>query len=84
MSKEKNKSIAFTIILSVIALSLIGLLVINEMKEKGTITTSEAKQIMKDFDKKFNSKEKTVIYYASTTCGWCSLQTPILETISED
>ena len=39
---------------------------------------------MKKFDEYFNSKERKIIYYASTTCGWCSLQTPILEVIAND
>ena len=39
---------------------------------------------MNNFDKYYNSKKKKVIYYASTECGWCALQTPILETIAED
>lgn len=40
--------------------------------------------IVKEFNKRFNSKDMTVIYYASTECGWCKLQTPILETIAKD
>lgn len=84
MSKEKKKAIIMTCILCLIALILIGLLVIGKLKENGTISNSEAKQIMEKFNKYYNSKKKTVIYYASTTCGWCSLQTPILETISQD
>lgn len=84
MSKEKKKTVILTCILVVIAAVLIGFLVVNKLKENGTLSDKEAKQIVKDFEKYFNSKEKTVIYYASTECGWCSLQTPILETIAED
>ena len=84
MSNEKKKTIIFTVILAIIAISLISILVVQKLKENGNITNNEVNQIMKDFDKYYNSKEKTVIYYASTTCGWCSLQTPILETIAED
>lgn len=50
----------------------------NKVDEK------EAEEIMKKFDEYFNSKERKIIYYASTTCGWCSLQTPILEVIAND
>ena len=39
---------------------------------------------MEDFNEEFNSKERTVIYYASSSCGYCELQKPILETIAED
>ena len=84
MLTEKKKTIIFTGILIVIALVLIGFLVIDRLKQEGTITNSEVKEIMKNFNKYYNSKKRTVIYYASTTCGWCSLQTPILETIAED
>lgn len=84
MSKEKKKTIIFTVILIVIAVLLISVLAVQKLKENGSVANSEVKQIMKDFDKYYNSDERTVIYYASTTCGWCSLQTPILETIAED
>lgn len=89
MTNEKRNTMVLTsiigvVVLTVLALVLIGFLVYGKLKENGTITTSEAKEIMKNFDKYYNSKERTVIYYASTTCGWCSLQTPILETIAAD
>lgn len=84
MSKEKKKTIIFTGVLVLIALILIGFLVVDRLKQTGTITNSEVKEIMSNFNKYYNSKERTVIYYASTECGWCSLQTPILETIAED
>ena len=84
MSNEKKKSIIFVSILSLLALVLTGLLIVDKLTERGVITSSDSQKIVKKFDKYYNSKEKTVIYYASTTCGWCSLQTPILETIAED
>ena len=84
MTKEKKKTLIFTCILAVMALVLIGFLVVEKLKENGTISSGEAKQIMTDFNKYYNSKDKVVIYYASTSCAWCSLQTPILETIAED
>lgn len=84
MSKEKKKTIILTVVLAIIALALIAVLVVNQLEQNGDITSSEVKEIMKDFNKYYNSKETTVIYYASSTCGWCELETPILETISED
>lgn len=39
--------------------------------------------IMRKFDKYYNSKEKTIIYYARTGCGYCSLQSPILERLAD-
>lgn len=84
MSKEKKKTIILTVVLSVICLVLIGFLIVSSLKENGTIVDNEVNELMKEFDKKFNSKDRTVIYYASSGCGYCELQTPILETIAED
>ncbi len=84
MSKEKKVTIILTVVLIVIALALIGFLVVDTLKENGTITNSEQDEIMDEFYKYYNSDEKIVIYYASTQCSWCSLLTPILETISND
>lgn len=84
MSKEKKKTIILTVVLSVICLALIGFLVVDELKEKGIITSEETNEAMKEFNKQFNSKERKVIFFASSSCGYCELQKPILETISED
>lgn len=84
MTKEKTKSIIFAGILAVLAVALIAIFAVQEFKKSGTIVDKEVKEMMKDFDKYYNSKERTVIYYASSECGYCKLQTPILETIAED
>lgn len=84
MTKEKKKTIVLTVILSLIAAVLIFVLVKDKLRENGTISSSEEKEIVETFNKNFNSSEKNVIYYASTECSWCKLQTPILETISAD
>ena len=84
MSKEKKKTIILTVVLSVICLALIGFLVVDALKEKGIITSEETNEVMKEFNKVFNSKERKVIFFASSTCGYCELQKPILETIAED
>lgn len=84
MSKEKKKTIIFTVILSLLVLVLAIVFIIDNLKQNGTIETSESKEIMENFDKYYNSKERTVIYYASSNCSYCTLQTPILETIAED
>ena len=84
MTKEKKKTIIFTGGILILAIVLVGLLVVGKLKENGTITSSESEKIMSKFNEYYNSKEKKVIYYASTTCGWCKLQTPILETIADD
>ena len=84
MSKEKKKTIILTVVLSVICLALIGFLVVDTLKENGVITSEETNEVMKEFNKQFNSKERKVIFFASSACGYCELQKPILETIAED
>ncbi|MDO4963222.1 MAG: thioredoxin family protein [bacterium] len=81
---EKKKSIIFAAILVIAVLSIIGVFAVKDLKQNGLVTNSEVKKIMKDFNKYFNKKDRTVIYYASTNCGYCELQTPILETIAKD
>ena len=84
MSKEKKKTIILTVVLSVICLVLIGFLVVDALKQNGTIVSEETSELMQEFNEEFNSKERTVIFYASSSCGYCELQKPVLETIAED
>lgn len=84
MSKEKKKTIILTVILSVICLALIAIFTVDTLRQKGTIVDEETKELMEEFYESFNSKEREVIYYASSECGYCELQKPILETIAED
>lgn len=99
MSKEKKQTIILTIILIIVAAALIVAFILTNPKIKNEnyssnggsggstntkIDEKEAEEIMKKFNEYYNKKERVVIYYASTTCGWCSLQTPILEVIAKD
>ena len=84
MSKEKKKSIILVVVLSFVCLGLIAFLLVDTLKQKGTIVDGDTKELMEDFNEYFNSKDRTVIYYASSECGYCEMQTPILELISED
>ena len=84
MSKEKKKSIILVVVLSFVCLGLIAFLLVDTLKQKGTIVDGDTKELMEDFNEYFNSKDRTVIYYASSGCGYCEMQTPILESISED
>ena len=43
----------------------------------------EGSRIVKKFDEYFARKENTIIYFASTTCSACSMQTPVLEDIAK-
>lgn len=84
MSKEKKKSIILTIILIVIAIILLVAFVVSSLRSSGKIGSSDSGKVISEFEKKFNSKERIVIYYASPSCSFCKLQTPILETIASD
>ena len=84
MEKQKKKMIIFTVILSVIAVTLIGVFAFIELRENNVIGSLESKEMMTEFNKAYNKKEKTVIFYSSSTCGYCELQKPIFETIIED
>lgn len=84
MSKEKMKTIILTIILIIIAAALIVALIVTRPKEEIKVDETESNEIMNKFNEYFYSSKRTVIYYASTGCSWCSLQSPILETIASD
>lgn len=84
MSNEKKKTIILTVVLSVICLVLIGFMVYDALKENGAILPEEVREVMEDFNEDFNSKERNIIFYASSECGYCELQKPILETIEDD
>lgn len=84
MTKEKKKTIILTIGLAVVALLAIIALVFIELRQSGIIGSSESSTIMKEFNKKYNANERTVIYYSSSACAYCELQTPILELVADD
>lgn len=84
MSKEKKKTIILTSIIAIVALALLVVFVVMELKNSGKIGSKDSNEIMEKFDEYFNSEDRTIIYYASTSCSYCTLQTPILETIAED
>ena len=84
MTKERKKSIIITILLGVICVALIGAFIFIELKQDGAIVDEETNELLKEFNEKFNSNKRTVIYYASSSCGYCELQKPILETIAGD
>lgn len=84
MSKEKKKTIIFTVVLAILCLVLVGIFITEKLKENGTIVGEETSKLMNQFNENYNSEKRTVIYYASEGCGYCELQTPILETIAED
>lgn len=78
---EKNKSKYLLYLGSFLVVLLAGLYVVFALNSKGIIGNSKNE---KEFYKHFNSKERTIIYYASPTCSYCKLETPILKTLSKD
>lgn len=84
MTKDKKKAIIFTIGLGVTALVLILCLVFMELRQNGIIGSAESNQIIKEFNKYYNSKEREIILFVSSECPYCDLQKPIIETIAED
>lgn len=84
MIKERKNSIILIIILIIICLVLIGMFLMSTLKQSGVILDKETKKVMSQFDKYYNSKDRTMIYYASSGCNYCEMQDPILETIVED
>jgi len=77
------------IILLAILLIIVGICIFYQVDNKKddkdtTVSTEESNEIMDDFYKYFNSKKTKIIYYASSTCGYCSLETPIMEQIAKD
>ena len=70
MTNEKKKTIVFTVLLAVLALVLMTVFIVMELRKGGIIGSSESGQIMKEFKKTFNDNERSVIYYSSSTCGY--------------
>lgn len=84
MEKTRKKSMIFSIALASVMILTIVAFAYIQLRESGKLGSIESNNIMKEFNSYFNSKERTVIYYASPKCSVCTLQTPILETISKD
>ena len=77
---KDKKTLIITILSGIMAVLLIVLFIFTIINQSNNGST----KIMADFNKAFNSKERNIIYYASSQCSYCELETPILETISED
>lgn len=84
MSKQKRNTIIFTIILAVLAATLLTIFIVDELKRSGNLETSEMSKIMEKFDEYYNSNDRKIIYYASSSCAYCELQKPILEEIDDE
>ena len=56
----------------------------NTQTTNSKSTIGNESKIIKEFYKYFNSSKEKIIYYASSTCSYCKMQTPILEQIATD
>lgn len=74
MDNKENKKL-YIIIGIIVALLL--LLLISSMNSKKGLSYVEK------VDEAFNSSEKTILYLARPTCGYCSLMTPIMDSLSK-
>ena len=80
----KNKQKIVTISLAIVAAILALVLLFIRLREKGVIGSLDSNKVVKEFNEIYEKDERSVIYYASPTCGYCALLSPILDTISED
>ena len=78
----KSKKIVIGLIIIIIL--MLAVLAYIKLRENGTIGSIDSNKVVKEFNKIYEKDEKSVIYYASPTCGYCALLSPILDTISED
>ena len=81
MSKEKKKTILLTIGLALVAIVLIGVFIFVEFNK---LSPKESRELMKGFNNVYNSNNREIVYYSSSTCHYCELQSPILELIADD
>jgi len=68
-------------VVAVIAL-IVGMVVTKD--KKVTTKSKDSEEMLDSFYKYMGSDDETIIYYGSSTCSYCSLQTPIMKQIKED
>ena len=84
--EKKMFNVQTIAMLAVSAVAVIALIV-GMVVTKDKKVTTEGKgsgEILDSFYKYMGSDDETVIYYGSSTCSYCSLQTPIMKQIKED
>ena len=52
--------------------------------KKTEVNRNTSTENLKKFYEAFDSEELNVIFFASATCGYCTLEKPIIENISKD
>lgn len=81
------------ILIGVVSALLVALIVViavfgkpNSKKtdDKSVAERNTSTENLKNFYKAFDSKELKLIFFARTSCGYCSLQKPILKQVAKD
>ena len=81
------------ILIGIVSALLIAVIVVIAVFGKPNTKTDDKKSVaerntstetLKEFYKAMDSKELKLIFFARTSCGYCSLQKPILKQVAED
>ena len=83
-TNKKGLVLLLSILLIVVGICIFYQIDNKDSKTTNQVSTEESNEIMDDFYKYLNSKKTKIIYYASSTCGYCELETPIMEQIQKD
>lgn len=75
---ETTKSVAIVVLALALVAVLVALLVTGGKRNE------EEADTMQLFSSAMDSKDTEIIYFMSSSCGYCSLETPVLEQISKD
>lgn len=82
MEKLNKRGLILGIIGAALAIILICLYAYLDFKPM-LKESKESNEIVEKFYKKYNSKERSIIYYAKDNCAYCKKQTPILEELAD-
>lgn len=84
--KERNFNAKTIALLAVSVIAVLGLIIgmITTGNKNVTTKSKDSGEILDSFYKYMGKDEETVIYYGSSTCSYCALQTPIMKQIKED
>lgn len=77
--KYKSYQIGFICVLGIVLIGLSAFIVKDKIDER-----KKQNEIMDSFNEYFARDELTVIYYTSSSCNYCAMESPILETIAKD
>ncbi len=86
--EEKTNKTGLIVLLAILII-IVGICIFYQVDNKNNANSTpasaeESSEIMDNFYKYFNSKKTKIIFYASSTCGYCKLETPIMEQIDKD